>query len=113
VNPAIKMVGALINAYESHGVSPGHLHITAVFHGPTIQVVLDDATYKARTGVERNPNVELLNQLKAHGVQMVVCGQSAMAQHYDFKSIAHAKVNFSASVTFINLMTRGYIKINE
>ena len=113
VNPAIKMVGALINAYESHGVSPSHLHITAVFHGPTIQVVLDDATYKARTGVERNPNVELLNQLKAHGVQMVVCGQSAMAQHYDFKSIAHAKVNFSASVTFINLMTRGYIKINE
>jgi intracellular sulfur oxidation DsrE/DsrF family protein len=113
VNPAIKMVGALINAYEGHGVSPSHLHITAVFHGPTIQVVLDDATYKERTGVEHNPNVELLNQLKAHGVQTVVCGQSAMAQHYDFKSITHAKVNFSASVTFINLMTRGYIKINE
>jgi intracellular sulfur oxidation DsrE/DsrF family protein len=113
VNPAIKMVGALINAYESHGVSPDHLHLTAVFHGPTIQVVLDDATYKARTGVERNPNVDLLNQLKSHGVQLVVCGQSAMAQHYDFKNIAHAKVNFSASVTFINLMTRGYIKINE
>lgn len=109
VNPAIKMVGALINAYESHGVSPDHLHLTAVFHGPTIQVVLDDATYKARTGVERNPNVDLLNQLKSHGVQLVVCGQSAMAQHYDFKNIAHAKVNFSASVTFINLMTRGYM----
>ncbi len=113
VNPAIKMVGALINAYEGHGVSPDHLHLVAVFHGPTIQVVLDDATYKERTSVARNPNVELLNQLKAHGVQMVVCGQSAMAQHYDFKNIAHAKVNFSASVTFINLMTRGYIKINE
>lgn len=113
VNPAIKMVGALINAYEAHGVSPDHLHLVAVFHGPTIQVVLDDATYKARTGVDRNPNVALLDQLKAHGVQMVVCGQSAMAQHYDFKNIVHAKANFSASVTFINLMTRGYIKINE
>ena len=113
VNPAIKMVGALINAYEGHGVAPDHLHLVAVFHGPTIQVVLDDATYKARTGVDHNPNVDLINQLKAHGVQLVVCGQSAMAQHYDFKNIAHAKVNFSASVTFINLMTRGYIKINE
>lgn len=49
----------------------------------------------------------------AHGVQMVVCGQSAMAQHYDFKNIVHARANFSASVTFINRMTRGYIKINE
>ena len=113
VNPAIKMVGALINAYEGHGVSPDHLHLVAVFHGPTIQVVLDDATYKARTGVEHNPNVDLINQLKSHGVDLVVCGQSAMAQHYDFKNIVHAKMNLSASVTFINLMTRGYIKINE
>jgi len=113
VNPGLKMIGALINTYESHGVSPSHLHLQAVFHGPTIVVVTDDATYKARTGVEHNPNVDLLNQLRKAGLKTVVCGQSAMAQHYDFKTIVHAQMNFSASVTFINLMTRGYIKINE
>jgi hypothetical protein len=37
-----------------------------------------------------------------------------MAQHYDFKTILPlAQLNYSASVTFINLMTRGYIRMNE
>jgi intracellular sulfur oxidation DsrE/DsrF family protein len=114
VSPALKMIGALINTYEQHGVSPSHLHLQAVFHGPTIALVVDDATYKGRTGVDHNPNVDLLRQLQKAGLKMVVCGQSAMAQHYDFKSILPlAQVNLSASVTFINLMTRGYIKMNE
>jgi intracellular sulfur oxidation DsrE/DsrF family protein len=114
VSPALKMIGALINTYEQHGVSPDHLHLQAVFHGPTIALVVDDATYKGRTGVDHNPNVDLLRQLQKAGLKMVVCGQSAMAQHYDFKSILPlAQINLSASVTFINLMTRGYIKMNE
>ncbi|MES2293857.1 MAG: DsrE family protein [Pseudomonadota bacterium] len=113
VNSGLKMIGALINTYESHGVSPSHMHLQAVFHGPTIVLVTDDATYKGRTGVEHNPNVDLLNQLRKAGLKTVVCGQSAMAQHYDFNTIKYAQMNLSASVTFINLMTRGYIKINE
>ncbi len=113
VNSGLKMIGAVINTYESHGVSPSHLHLQAVFHGPTIVLVTDDATYKARTGVEHNPNVDLLNQLRKAGLKTVVCGQSAMAQHYDFSTIKYAQMNLSASVTLINLMTRGYIKLEE
>lgn len=113
VLPGLMMIGAIINTYESHGVSPDHLHLVAVFHGPTIVAVTDDATYKARTGVEHNPNVALLQQLQKAGLKTVVCGQSTMAQHYDFKSIQYAQINLSASVTFINLQTRGYIKINQ
>jgi hypothetical protein len=45
---------------------------------------------------------------------MVVCGQSAMQQHYDFKSIRPlAQINLSASVTFINLAARGYTRMTE
>jgi intracellular sulfur oxidation DsrE/DsrF family protein len=114
VSPALKMIGTLINTYEKHGVSPSHMHLVAVFHGPGIALVTDDATYKGRTGVDHNPNVEILQQLKSAGLQPVICGQSAMAQHYDFKSILPlAQINYSASVTFINLMTRGYIRMNE
>ncbi|HUO01826.1 MAG TPA: DsrE family protein, partial [Rhizomicrobium sp.] len=99
---------------EQHGVPPDHLHLEAVFHGKTIVLVVDDATYKGRTGFDHNPNVDLLQQLQKAGLKMVVCGQSAMAQHYDFKTILPlAQINYSASVTFINLMTRGYIRMNE
>ena len=72
MNSGLKTIGALINTYESHGVSPSHLHLQAVFHGPTIVLVTDDVTYKGRTGVEHNPNVDLLNQLRKAGLKTVV-----------------------------------------
>jgi intracellular sulfur oxidation DsrE/DsrF family protein len=112
VSPALQYIATIINTYEKHGVAPSHLHITAVFHGPTIVIVTDDATYKGRTGNDKNPNAEMLSQLKKAGVELVVCGQSAMQQHYDFKTILPlAQMNYAATVTFINLMTRGYIQI--
>ncbi len=114
VSPGLKMIGTLINTYEKYGVAPDHLHLQAVFHGATILLVVDDATYKAHTGIAHNPNAELLEQLSKAGLKMVVCGQSAMQQHYDFKSILPpAQINLSASVTFINLAARGYTRMTE
>jgi intracellular sulfur oxidation DsrE/DsrF family protein len=114
MSPGLKMIGTLINTYEKYGVTPDHLHLQAVFHGATILLVVDDVTYKARTGFAHNPNAELLQQLSKAGLKMVVCGQSAMQQHYDFKSILPvAQINLSASVTFINLAARGYTRITE
>ena len=114
VSPGLKMIGTLVNTYEKYGVAPDHLHLQAVFHGETILLVVDDATYKARTGFAHNPNAELLQQLSKVGLTMVVCGQSAMQQHYDFRSILPlAQINLSASVTFMNLAARGYTRITE
>jgi len=114
VSPGLKMIGTLINTYEKYGVAPDHLHLQAVFHGETILLVLDDATYKDRTGFTHNPNAELLEQLSKAGLKMVVCGQSAVQRHYDFKSILPlAQINLSASVTFMNLAARGYARMTE
>jgi intracellular sulfur oxidation DsrE/DsrF family protein len=112
VSPSLVMITALINTYEKYGVSPDHLHLWAVFHGRPILLVTDDVTYKARTGIDHNPNAALLQQLSKAGLHMAVCGQSTMAQHYDFKSILPiVQINLSASVTLINLETRGYIRV--
>jgi intracellular sulfur oxidation DsrE/DsrF family protein len=112
IAPSLKMIGTIINTYEHYGVAPDHLQFQAVFHGDTIALVLDDATYKARTGFDHNPNAALLAQLKKAGLTMVVCGQSAMAQHYDFKQILPlAQINLSATVTMINLAAKGYTKM--
>ena len=114
MSPGLRMIGTLINTYEKYGVAPDHLHLQAVFHGETILLVLDDATYKARTGFAHNPNAVLLQELTKAGLKMVVCGQSALQQHYDFKSILPmAQINLSASVTFINLAARGYTRMTE
>jgi intracellular sulfur oxidation DsrE/DsrF family protein len=114
IAPGLKAIGTIINTYEHYGVAPDHLQFQAIFHGDTIALVVDDATYKARTGFDHNPNAELLAQLKKAGVQLDVCGQSAMAQHYDFKSILPlAQMNLSATSTIINLGARGYDRIAE
>lgn len=112
VSPSLVTMAVLINTYEKNGVPPDHLHFSAIFHGKPILLVTDDATYKARTGVDHNPNAELLQQLAKAGLKMAVCGQSTMAQHYDFKSILpFVQINYSGSVTLINLQTRGYIRV--
>ena len=61
-----------------------------------------------------NPNAELLVKLRAAGVKLMVCGQSALSQHYDLHALARAaQINLSATVTFINLETAGYVKVEN
>ena len=114
VSPALQSMAALINTYRHYGVPADHLHLAAVFHGPTIVLLTDDATYRNRTGFGPNPNAALLGELRRVGVKMMVCGQSALAQGYDLSALAKAaQINLSATVTFINLQTRGYVKVEE
>lgn len=114
VSPALESIGALINTYRNYGVAADHFTTTAVFHGKTIALVARDAVYAKRTGAKANPNLKLLQELAAAGVQLVVCGQSARALHYvDGDLIPSAQMNLSATVTFLNLQTRGYVKIEE
>jgi intracellular sulfur oxidation DsrE/DsrF family protein len=114
VSPGLQGIGALINTYTHYGVPLSHLQMTAVFHGRTIALVTRDETYHQRTGSATNPNAALLRELVAAGVHLVVCGQSALGQHYtpaDY--LPTVQTNVSATVTFLNLQTRGYVKITE
>jgi intracellular sulfur oxidation DsrE/DsrF family protein len=114
VSPALQSMAALVNTYRHYGVPADHMHLAAVFHGPTIVLLTDDVTYKNRTGVGPNPNATLLGELRRVGVKMMVCGQSALAQGYNLSALAKAaQINLSATVTFINLQTRGFVKIEE
>jgi intracellular sulfur oxidation DsrE/DsrF family protein len=114
VSPALQGIGVLINTYTHYGVPISHLQMTAVFHGKTIALVTHDEVYHQRTGTSANPNAALLKELTAAGVHLVVCGQSALGQHYtpaDY--LPSVQTNVSATVTFLNLQTRGYVKISE
>jgi intracellular sulfur oxidation DsrE/DsrF family protein len=114
ISPALRAIAALLNTYRRHGVPPDHLQLTAVFHGPTIVLLARDAVYARRTGAQNNPNLVLLRELASAGVELAVCGQSARAQHYaDADLVPLAQLNLSATVTFINLQTRGYVKVDE
>ena len=114
VSPALSSIARLINTYRSHGVPAGQIEATAVFHGPTIVLVARDETYRGRTGAKANPNLALIQQLAAAGVKMVVCGVSARGQNYTAADLVpQAHMNLSATVTFIELLSRGYVKVER
>lgn len=114
VSPALMGIARLINTYRASGVPADHLEATAVFHGPTIALVTKDETYRNRTGAKANPNVSLIKELAAAGVKMVICGVSARNQNYTAADLLpQAHLNLSATTSFIDLLSRGYVKIER
>jgi intracellular sulfur oxidation DsrE/DsrF family protein len=114
INPALTGVAKLINTYRKSGVPADHIQATAVFHGPTIVAVVKDETYHGRTGAKANPNADLLHQLSAAGVKLVVCGVSAREQNYQASDLLPpVTLNMSATVTFIDLQLQGYVKVER
>ncbi|WP_419729017.1 DsrE family protein [Lichenicola sp.] len=114
VDPALQAMAGLINTFRHDGVPASHMHLVAMFHGRTIVLVANDQTYSQRTHAGANPNIQILRHLRDAGLLVTVCGQSAREQHYEQQSLLpFVQTNLSATVTFINLETRGYIRITE
>lgn len=114
VSPALTSIGRLLNTYRKYGVPADHIQATAVFHGSTIALVTKDETYRNRTGAKTNPNVAILRELAAAGVKLVVCGVSARDQNYEASDLLPSvTLNLSATVTFIELQSQGYVKVER
>src|SRR5882672_9295291 len=85
--PGLNMAGSELNTLAVWGVPTDHLKMAIVFHGPSVDGILNEATYRAKFGVA-NPNLPLLAQLKKAGVPLYVCGQHLAAAGIDPKNLA-------------------------
>ena len=113
ISPALTGIARMVNTLRAHGVPADRIQATAVFHGLPIVLVTKDETYRNRTGGKGNPNLELIRQLAAAGVKFAVCGGSARAQNYQASDLLPGvTLNLAAPLTFIDLQTRGYVKVD-
>ena len=81
------------------------VHQTALAATP---LALDDAHYRAAVGVG-NPNTELIEKLRAAGVDVSVCGQAVAEHHYSYDWIGkHVTLTLSALTTITTLQHQGY-----
>ncbi|TWU23969.1 DsrE/DsrF-like family protein [Novipirellula galeiformis] len=90
-----------------------------ILHGPATKAALSHEAYAKHTnsylrdkGKAKNPNLELMSQLKKAGVEIYVCGQ-ALA-HHSYASgdvVPEVKVAVSAATVNINLQMDGYAYI--
>ena len=114
VNPGLTSIAALVNTFAHLGVDAAHRKFVIIFHGTTTELVINDAAYRERNQVHANPNIALMQELNRAGVELAVCGESASQQKVDFKTIQPiVQVNYSATVTFMVLGNRGYVRITE
>jgi intracellular sulfur oxidation DsrE/DsrF family protein len=66
-----------MNLHARHGVDPERIQLAAVVHGAAWQALLSDEAYGERFDGVANPTRELIQELLANNVEIVLCGQTA------------------------------------
>ena len=104
----LEPVARAVNVFASAGVPLDHLKFVAIIHGGATPMVLDNAHYKKQFGVD-NPNLKVIRELNAAGVEIVVCGQAVAGFGYQYGWVQpDVKVALSALSTLIILQHQGY-----
>ncbi|MGH8402209.1 MAG: DsrE family protein [Gammaproteobacteria bacterium] len=101
-------VARAVNVFASAGIPLEHLKFVVIIHGGATPIVLDNAHYKKAFGVD-NPNLKVIKELKAAGVDIAVCGQAVAGEDYDYSWVnPDVKVALSALSTIVILQQEGY-----
>ena len=89
--------------------------VIAIFHTNAGHVTLHDGAYNADRNVGTgNPYKELLADLRKHGVQIELCGATAMAHNWgNADLLPDIKVNRNAMARTAQLVQQGFVKITE
>ena len=110
----LERVARLVNLLAANGVGADHRHIVAVLDGDATEAVMTDKAFAARHSGATNPNVRLIDELRAAGVSVRVCGQ-AMAGHKITppEVVPGVEIDLSALTTVANKQLEGYALIEE
>jgi len=98
------------NQYTDAGVgTDAGFKMTIILHGPATKAVLTHEAYAKHAnsylqdkGVTKNPNAQLIKQLKKAGVEIAVCGQ-AMAHHGFATTEKLSEVDIAVSAATLNI----------
>lgn len=108
VNPRIESLARFLNMHARAGVKPEQMKLALVVHGAAGKDMLSSAAYKSRFGVE-NPNAPLLAALRAQGVQVLLCGQTAAHKGFAREELAPGvELALSAMTALVALQADGY-----
>jgi len=111
LNPRIETVARFLNMHAQAGVAPENMRLTLVLHGTAGKDSLRHEAYRSRYEVD-NPNLELLAALEQAGVEILLCGQTAvhrgLARHELAPSVG---VALSAMTVLVSRQAAGYALI--
>jgi len=110
----------ILNQYtQAQAGTESGFKMAIILHGPATLAALGDEGYAKHSqpyakaqGAGKNPNLELIRQLKKAGVEIYVCGQALAHHGYATSDVApEVTVAVSAATVNINLQMDGYAQI--
>lgn len=108
INPGLNNVARMMNLHGLGGVKPENLKVAVAIHGGATDVILNNNAYKEKYELD-NPNLALIDELKAAGVDLYVCGQSLLARKYELKEVnEQIKIGLSMLTVVTTHMHKGY-----
>lgn len=108
VSPSLDHVARTVNLYVAAGVPVSHLKFVGITYGAATPLVLDNAHYRAKFGVD-NPNLKLIRILRKDGVDIAVCGQAVAEHQFDYSWVSpDVTLALSGLTTVTTLEQRGY-----
>ena len=106
--PALNNAGSELNTLAVSGVPLTNAKFVVVFHGASVDGILDDAHYRAKFGIA-NPNLKAIAAMKKAGVKFYVCGQYLIGENIDPKTLTSDVVVASdALIVLMTLQNDGY-----
>ena len=107
-NKYIVTAARFLNMHANEGMKPEQLHVAMTIHGSAWQDVLNNEIYKEKYGVD-NPNLKLINQLNDAGVDVIICGQTAVFRGMDREDVnPNVKFALSAMTALLQYQNNGY-----
>jgi intracellular sulfur oxidation DsrE/DsrF family protein len=107
-NRNLESAARFLNMHVEAGMAPQDLKLAIVVHGGASKDLLSGAAYKKRFGVESG-NAALLRALMKHGVEIILCGQSAAYHDLAKEDLEPGvKVALSAMTAHALLQQEGY-----
>lgn len=101
LNKGLESVARYLNLNAEAGHKPADVKLALVLHGSATKAALGDAAYAKHTAATKNPNLELIHELKIHGVEVFVCGQSLARNKFAAAEVA-GDVTVAASAMTVN-----------
>jgi intracellular sulfur oxidation DsrE/DsrF family protein len=113
LNKGLESVARYLNLNAVAGHKPADVKLALVLHGSATKAALGDAAYAKHTASTKNPNLELIHELKACGVEVFVCGQSLARNKFASADVAgDVSVAVSAMTVNANKQLDGYAYIS-
>ena len=88
LNKGLESVARYLNLNAEAGLKPSDVKLALVLHGGATKAALDDEAYSKHTAAMKNPNLDLIRELKTCGVEVFVCGQSLARNKYASAEVA-------------------------